>query len=100
MGVGGSDELQTLIIIQHLLSLLLCFFSSLGSLSRGLGLGGGLCFGLGFCLRLGLLLGGLALGGGDGGLHSYRYYDGKRPDLEEQVEREMTGSADNGKEVQ
>jgi peptide/nickel transport system ATP-binding protein len=28
----------------------------------------------------------------------YRYYDGKRPDLEEQVEREMTGSADNGKE--
>ena len=27
----------------------------------------------------------------------YRYYDGKRPDLEEQVEREMTG-ADNGKE--
>ena len=41
MGVGGSDELQTLIIIQHLLSLLLCFFGSLGSLSRGLGLGGG-----------------------------------------------------------
>ena len=28
----------------------------------------------------------------------YRYYDGKRPDLEEQVEKEMTGSADNGKE--
>ena len=28
----------------------------------------------------------------------YRYYDGQRPDLEEQVEREMTGSADNGKE--
>jgi oligopeptide/dipeptide ABC transporter ATP-binding protein len=28
----------------------------------------------------------------------YRYYDGKRPDLEEQVEREMTDSADNGKE--
>ena len=28
----------------------------------------------------------------------YRYYGGKRPDLEEQVEREMTGSADNGKE--
>ena len=28
----------------------------------------------------------------------YRYYDGKRPDLEDQVEREMTGSADNGKE--
>ena len=28
----------------------------------------------------------------------YRYYDGKRPDLEEQVEREMTGSVDNGKE--
>ena len=41
MGVGGSDELQTLIIIQHLLSLLLCFFGSLGSLCRGLGLGGG-----------------------------------------------------------
>ena len=28
----------------------------------------------------------------------YRYYDGQRPDLEEQVEQEMTGSADNGKE--
>lgn len=28
----------------------------------------------------------------------YRYYDGKRPELEEQVEQEMTGSADNGKE--
>lgn len=28
----------------------------------------------------------------------YRYYDGKRPDLEEQVEKEVTGSADNGKE--
>ena len=28
----------------------------------------------------------------------YRYYDGKRPDLEEQVEKEMTGGADNGKE--
>ena len=28
----------------------------------------------------------------------YRYYDGQRPELEEQVEREMTGSADNGKE--
>ena len=28
----------------------------------------------------------------------YRYYDGQRPDLEEKVEREMTGSADNGKE--
>ena len=28
----------------------------------------------------------------------YRYYDGKRPGLEEQVEEEMTGSADNGKE--
>ena len=28
----------------------------------------------------------------------YRYYDGQRPDLEEQVEREMTDSADNGKE--
>ena len=28
----------------------------------------------------------------------YRYYDGQRPDLEDQVEREMTGSADNGKE--
>ena len=28
----------------------------------------------------------------------YRYYDGKRPELEEQVEREMPGSADNGKE--
>ena len=28
----------------------------------------------------------------------YRYYDGRRPDLEEQVEWEMTGSADNGKE--
>ena len=28
----------------------------------------------------------------------YRYYGGRRPDLEEQVEREMTGSADNGKE--
>ena len=28
----------------------------------------------------------------------YRYYDGQRPDLEEQMEREMTGSADNGKE--
>ena len=38
----------------------------------GLSLGGGLRFGLGFCLRLGLLLGGLALGGGDGGLHSVR----------------------------
>ena len=28
----------------------------------------------------------------------YRYYDGQRPELEEQVEQEMTGSADNGKE--
>ena len=28
----------------------------------------------------------------------YRYYDGKRPDLEEQVEQELTGGADNGKE--
>ena len=28
----------------------------------------------------------------------YRYYDGRRPDLEEQVEKEMTGSADSGKE--
>ena len=28
----------------------------------------------------------------------YRYYDGKRPELEEQVEEEMTGGADNGKE--
>ncbi len=28
----------------------------------------------------------------------YRYYSGRRPDLEEQVEREMTDSADNGKE--
>ena len=28
----------------------------------------------------------------------YRYYDGKRPDLEEQVEREMADRADNGKE--
>ena len=28
----------------------------------------------------------------------YRYYDGKRPDLEEQVEKEVTGNADNGKE--
>ncbi len=27
----------------------------------------------------------------------YRYYDGKRPDLEEQVEEELTGGADNGK---
>lgn len=28
----------------------------------------------------------------------YRYYDGQRPELEEQVEQEMTGSADSGKE--
>ena len=28
----------------------------------------------------------------------YRYYDGQRPELEEQVEQEMTGSADNRKE--
>ena len=28
----------------------------------------------------------------------YRYYDGKRPDLEEQVEKEMTGGANSGKE--
>ena len=27
----------------------------------------------------------------------YRYYDGKRPDLEEIVEEEMSGGADNGK---
>ena len=27
----------------------------------------------------------------------YRYYDGKRPDLEEQVEEKLTGGADNGK---